>query len=98
MPVVVVTGARQTGKTTLVRDLFHDRTRRYFTLDRMEILEHAKTNPDSLLEELPITLDEVQRETGILLAIKRKAVELHPVEHHARRIGDGIKNYISTRS
>jgi uncharacterized protein len=75
MPVVVVTGARQTGKTTLVRDLFQDQVRGYFTLDRFEILEQAKTNPDSLLEELPVTLDEVQREPGILLAIKRKVDE-----------------------
>ena len=75
MPVVVVTGARQTGKTTLVRNLFHDRTRGYFTLDRLEILEQAKSNPDSLLEALPVTLDEVQREPGILLAIKRKVDE-----------------------
>lgn len=72
MPVVVVTGARQTGKTTLVRELFQEKNRSYFTLDRLEILEQARTNPESLLEALPVTLDEVQREPSILLAIKRK--------------------------
>jgi uncharacterized protein len=75
MPVVVVTGARQTGKTTLVRELFPEKYRSYFTLDRLEILEQARTNPDALLDTLPVTLDEVQREPAILLAIKRKVDE-----------------------
>lgn len=74
MPVVAVTGARQTGKTTLVRDLLGG-GRAYFTLDRMEILEQARTAPDSLVGDPPLTLDEVQREPGLLLAIKRKVDE-----------------------
>ncbi len=72
MPVVVVTGARQSGKTTLVRDLHQESGRRYFTLDRLEILEQAKSYPLGLLEDLPVTLDEVQREPGLLLAVKEK--------------------------
>ncbi len=79
MPVVVVTGARQTGKTTLVKDLWVDpktnSKRRYLTLDRMEILEQAQNFPDSLVEEVPLILDEVQREPKLLLAIKRKVDE-----------------------
>ncbi len=75
MPVVLVTGARQTGKTTLVRDLLQGPTRRYLTLDRMEILEQARAHPDSLVQETPLTLDKVQREPKLLLAIKRKVDE-----------------------
>lgn len=75
MPVVVVTGARQTGKTTLVRHLFAGSSRRYFTLDRLEILEQALAHPESLVEETPLTFDEVQKAPGLLSAIKRKVDE-----------------------
>lgn len=74
MPVVVVTGARQTGKTTLVHKLLQQK-RRYLTLDLIDILEQAKKNPDSLLEDVPVTIDEVQRAPELLLAIKRKVDE-----------------------
>jgi len=69
MPVVVLTGARQTGKTTLTSLLAGQR--RYYTLDDYEILDQAARAPDALLAELPVTLDEVQRAPGILLAVKR---------------------------
>lgn len=75
LPVVVVTGARQTGKTTLVREQLPIHGRRYFTLDRLEILDQARNHPDSLVQETPITLDEVQREPRLLTAIKRKVDE-----------------------
>lgn len=70
-PVVVVAGARQVGKTTMVRDLCPGPKRRYFTLDSLDVLSQAKESPDSLLEDLPVTLDEVQRAPELLLAVKR---------------------------
>jgi len=70
-PVVVVAGARQVGKTTLVRDMCPGPKRRYYTLDSMDILAQAKESPDSLLEDLPVTLDEVQRAPELLLAVKQ---------------------------
>jgi predicted AAA+ superfamily ATPase len=70
-PVVVVAGARQVGKTTLVRDLCPGPKRRYFTLDSLDVLSQAKESPDSLLKDLPVTLDEVQRAPELLLAVKR---------------------------
>jgi len=70
-PVVVLTGARQTGKTTLVRDLL-GQSRRYLTMDDMDTAERAVREPDALLDtKLPLTLDEVQRTPDLLLAIKR---------------------------
>jgi hypothetical protein len=45
-PVVVVTGSRQTGKSTLVRPLDG---RPYLTLDNLEILERARQQPDALV-------------------------------------------------
>ena len=79
LPVTVLTGARQTGKTTLTRAIEPART--YFTLDDVGILDQAERNPDSLLSTRPVILDEVQRAPQILLAVKR-AVDT------GRRAGD----------
>ena len=81
LPVTVLTGARQTGKTTLTQALEPSRT--YFTLDDVGILDQAERNPDSLLSARPVILDEVQRAPQILLAVKR-AVDT------SRRAGDFI--------
>jgi predicted AAA+ superfamily ATPase len=81
LPVTVLTGARQTGKTTLTQAL--EPARAYFTLDDVGILDQAERNPDSLLSTRPVILDEVQRAPQILLAVKR-AVDT------SRRAGDFI--------
>lgn len=73
LPVVVVTGARQTGKTTLVKSL--GPARNYFTLDDVGVLNQAERNPDSLFVARPVTLDEVQRALALLLAVKRAVDE-----------------------
>lgn len=68
-PVVVVSGARQTGKSTLVEAL---PGRRYMTLDDLDTLERAQREPDALLTgDRPITIDEIQRAPQLLHAIKR---------------------------
>lgn len=71
MPAVVVTGARQTGKSTLVEHLVPGQ-RRYRSLDDIDVLDAARRNPELLVAgKQPVTLDEVQREPSLLLAIKR---------------------------
>jgi predicted AAA+ superfamily ATPase len=71
MPAVVVTGARQAGKSTLVQDLAPG-PRRYLTLDDLDVVDGARRDPDALLGgPQPVTLDEVQREPDLLLAVKR---------------------------
>ncbi len=71
-PVVVLTGARQTGKSTLIQRLL-DPNREYYTLDDMDVLERAKKEPAALLRSnKPITLDEVQRSPELLLTLKRE--------------------------
>ncbi|HWB79408.1 MAG TPA: ATP-binding protein [Nannocystaceae bacterium] len=68
-PVVVVSGARQTGKSTLVEALAR---RRYVTLDDLDMLERAEREPDALLRDAEaLTIDEVQRAPSLLLAVKR---------------------------
>lgn len=81
LPVSVLTGARQTGKTTLTRAI--EPTWAYFTLDDVGVLDQAERNPDSLLATRPVILDEVQRAPQILLAVKRAVDTL-------RRAGDFI--------
>lgn len=71
MPAVVVTGARQTGKSTLVKVLTKGK-RSYYSLDDLDIVDLARNNPEALVGgEVNITLDEVQREPSLLLAVKR---------------------------
>src|SRR5208282_2965789 len=81
LPVSVLTGARQTGKTTLTKSI--EPSRAYFTLDEVGVLDQAGRNPDSLLATRPVILDEVQRAPQLLLAVKRAVDE-------RRRAGDFI--------
>ena len=78
-PVVLINGARQTGKSTLVQ-MAANRTdtrtgqtpRRYLTLDDTAVLRAAKADPAGFINALqgPVTLDEVQRAPELLLPIK----------------------------
>lgn len=70
MPVVVLIGARQTGKTTLVRDLLST-NRQFLSLDDFDILDLARRRPEELLQSAKLTIDEVQREPKLLQAIKQ---------------------------
>ena len=71
MPAVVVTGARQTGKSTLVRQLA-PADRRYRSLDDLDVIDAARRDPDALVGgDRPVTLDEVQRAPELLHAVKR---------------------------
>jgi uncharacterized protein len=71
MPAVVVTGARQTGKSTLVKMLTPE-SRPYYSLDDIDVFDLARRSPEALVEgAVNVTLDEVQREPGLLLAVKR---------------------------
>jgi predicted AAA+ superfamily ATPase len=71
-PAVVVTGARQTGKSTLVRELAPLEDRLYLTLDDLDVMEQAGKAPSDLVARASkMTLDEIQRAPGLLHAIKR---------------------------
>lgn len=71
--VVVVTGARQVGKSTLARAVLRHRTGAYLTLDRPEILERAHTDPLGLVMSAPgglTVIDEVQLAPELMRAVK----------------------------
>ncbi len=72
MPAVVITGARQTGKSTLVRELAPAGDRAYLTLDDFDVMEQAATEPADLIgRAAKLTIDEIQRQPALLRAIKR---------------------------
>jgi predicted AAA+ superfamily ATPase len=72
LPVVVLSGLRQTGKSTVLQHepaLAEGRT--YRTLDDFATLAAAQANPEALLEDDAI-IDEVQRCPDLLVALKRQ--------------------------
>jgi hypothetical protein len=70
-PVVVLVGARQTGKTTLVQSPGIGSSRTYTSLDDLAALDTAVRDPEALLMGAePITIDEIQRAPKLLSVIK----------------------------
>jgi hypothetical protein len=71
-PVVLLNGARQTGKSTLIQALAEQQGRRYLTLDDHVTLAAASSDPAGFIAGLPtnVALDEVQRAPDLFLAIK----------------------------
>jgi len=71
LPAVVLSGLRQTGKSTMLRnepELIKNRD--YRTLDDFATLKAAQANPEGLLTE-HVAIDEVQRCPEMLLAVKK---------------------------
>ena len=72
MPVVVITGMRQTGKTTFLSKDPVLSKRRYVTLDDFPQLAAAKSDPEQFVSsEEPLTIDEAHKCPEIFSAIKR---------------------------
>ena len=71
-PVVLVTGARQCGKTTLVTDVGDELGYTYFSLDDEIQRRAAVTDPAGFVRSLPerAVIDEVQRVPELHLSIK----------------------------
>lgn len=68
-PVLVITGARQVGKSTMLRNEFQDFT--YLTMDDYNVMEKAKLDPQSLwVDKERIIIDEAQKLLQVLNAIK----------------------------
>ena len=96
-PVVVLMGARQTGKSTLVQSEPFLRDRTYLSLDDLETHERARMVPDDLLRTAPrLILDEVQREPDLLLAVKR-TVDADRPRRNGRFVLTGSSNLLLMR-
>lgn len=70
--VVLVTGARQVGKTTMLKHLSEGTERNYVTLDDMMIRDLAKSDPKLFFQMYrpPILIDEVQYAPELFEQIK----------------------------
>lgn len=74
-PVIIITGARQTGKSTLCRQLLEDKifTGSMVTLDDPTTLSVAISDPLGFLQaqDKHLIIDEVQRAPEIFLSLKK---------------------------
>ena len=71
-PVVLVTGPRQVGKTTMLQKLMEGTERGYVTLDDLNERSLAKTDPEMFLQlhKPPVLIDEVQYAPELFTYIK----------------------------
>jgi uncharacterized protein len=70
-PIVVVTGARRTGKSTLVRGHADAQAWPYRSLDELDLRLAAEAAPQEFASAaVPGVIDEVQRVPAVVLAIK----------------------------
>jgi predicted AAA+ superfamily ATPase len=72
-PVILLHGARQTGKSTLAQWVASEKhPARYLTFDNATVLAAARRDPEGFLADIgsPAVLDEVQRAPELFLAIK----------------------------
>ncbi len=74
-PIVLVSGPRQSGKTTLVKG-FADENMRYLTLDDDVLLAAARQDPVGFIRGLDrAIIDEAQRAPELMRALKRSVDE-----------------------
>lgn len=71
-PVVLVTGPRQVGKTTMLQKLMEGTNRGYVSLDDLNERQLAKTDPELFLQlhKPPVLIDEVQYAPELFSYIK----------------------------
>jgi predicted AAA+ superfamily ATPase len=70
--IVYLTGPRQSGKSTLVKEIAREKGLGYHTLDDTALLASAQNDPHGLLASLPtpLVLDEFQTAPSLISAIK----------------------------
>lgn len=72
-PILVVQGARQVGKSTLLRQAFSGDNTIFVTLDDVDVRAFAEADPLSFVEQAPgklLVIDELQRVPELMLALK----------------------------
>ena len=78
-PVVLVTGPRQVGKTTMLQKLMEGTARSYVTLDDLNERNLAKSDPEMFLQlhKPPVLIDEVQYAPELFTYIKIHVDKTH---------------------
>lgn len=71
-PVVLISGPRQVGKTTMLKKLMEGTDRNYVSLDDLQERALAKTDPEMFLQlhKPPVLIDEVQYAPELFSMIK----------------------------
>ena len=78
-PVILVTGPRQVGKTTMLQKLMEGTKRSYVSLDDLNERNIAKTDPELFLQlhKPPVLIDEVQYAPELFTYIKIQVDKNH---------------------
>ena len=95
--VVLLTGARQTGKTTLMERIVKEKGYTYSTFDDLRTLAAAKEDPIGFISDLkkPTILDEVQRVPEVFLPVFI-AAEARTNSSRIRSLGEQVYIYRCT--
>jgi predicted AAA+ superfamily ATPase len=97
MKVAVVTGARQTGKSTLVRSSPALEGYAYLSLDNLDLRQQAREAPRALLTRADrVIVDEIQHEPDLLPLIK-ELVDDDPPHRRGRFVLTGSANLLGLR-
>ncbi|MGB9695493.1 MAG: ATP-binding protein [Caldisericaceae bacterium] len=74
--VLILTGARQTGKTTLLKNESIFKDYKYFTLDDFDVLAQINKDPfEIILSSGKVIIDEAQKSPAVMVAIKKTVDE-----------------------
>jgi hypothetical protein len=70
--VLILTGARQTGKTTLLKNEPIFKNYKYFSMDDLDTLTQAEKDPSPIISSAKdIIIDEAQRVSKVLFSVKQ---------------------------
>ena len=72
-PAIFLTGGRQTGKTTLMKEIAKEHSFDYITFDDIRVLSSIRSDPIGVLQQYlnkPLIIDEMQRVPEIALPMK----------------------------
>jgi predicted AAA+ superfamily ATPase len=92
-PVIIITGPRQSGKTTLARRVF--KSKQYVSLENPDTREFAASDPRGFLETYSkgAILDEVQR-CPKLFSYLQEIIDEKPVPGRFIKTGSGHFSFV----
>lgn len=96
-PVTLIVGARQVGKSTLMRQLLQTENARIVNLDESAVRQAALNDPDGFVGQFPqgtLAIDEIQRVPELMVAIK---AQLERDRRPGRFVVTGSANLLSLK-
>lgn len=103
-PVLVLTGARQVGKSTMLREVYRDIN--YVALNRPLVRESAKENPSLFFEiyKPPVVVDEIQKSAALFEYIKdivdenRKKGQFYLTDSQSMKLMKNVSDSLAGRA